>query len=79
MWFKLGNRNTASFKDIEKFYNVVTYSDDMGHETYIIEINTLEDLMSLGAVCHANLEFYSGVLLNGDTLTVTQEGDKEWR
>lgn len=79
MWFRIGNRNIGSFEEIRKVFNIVERTDDRGNETYSIELNTLEDIMSLGAIVHTQLEFYSGVLINGDTVTVTQEGDKEWR
>lgn len=79
MWFRIGNRNIGSFEEIRKVFNIVDRTDDRGNETYSIELNTLEDIMSLGAIAHTQLEFYSGVLINGDTITITQEGDMEWR
>ena len=78
MLFKIGNRNIASFEEVEKFFKVYRYSDDMGHETYLIELHTLEDLISLGAICHSQLDFYSGVQLCDDTITIRQDGDEEW-
>lgn len=67
MYFTILNRNVVdAYPNLEKVFNVVTYFDKKSGNNYsAIEINSLDELLSLEAVLKSTNEFYEGLRITG--------------
>ena len=77
MYFNLANSNIKYAYPlaervvpiIEKFYK------ESGDSDFIVEINTIEDLLYLDAACRATDNTYEGMIIKGTTIGLYRKGE----
>lgn len=67
MYFTILNKNISeAYPNIPKVFNMVTYFDKQSGLDYsAIEISSIEDLLTLGALAKSTNEFYTGMIISG--------------
>lgn len=76
MRLSIKNRNLeARYPLVLASCDILSYYDKLtGLDSYVIEINSIADLMTFEAAIRASEEAYTGLLINGTTITI-QNGD----
>lgn len=66
------------YPNVQKVFNVVNYYErQTGRDYSAIEVNSIDELLSLEALIKSTCEYYSGILLNGTKITIKEEGNNE--
>lgn len=73
MWFHLKNTNIAAYPHITSTFPVNSLIVLGGAEANAIEITTIDELLSLDALCKADNEYYTGMRINGNTITLVEK------
>lgn len=78
MWFRLSNQNVKySYPLIERCLNIhEKFYRETGFSDYVVELQSIDDLITLGACAEASDEYYDGMLINGNTITILSEVKK---
>lgn len=76
MRMSIRNRNLESrYPLVMATCDIITYFDKLtGLDSYVIELNNITDLLTFEAAIRASEESYSGLLIEGTTITI-QNGD----
>lgn len=73
MWFCIKNTNLAAYPHIANTFPLNTIICLGGAEANTLEINTIEELLSLDAICKADNEYYLGMRIDGNTITLVEK------
>lgn len=73
MWFHLKNSNIAAYPHISNTFPISSIIVLGGAEANAIEINSVDELLSLDALCKADNEYYTGMRINGNTITLVEK------
>ena len=76
MRMSIRNRNLESrYPLVMATCDIITYFDKLtGLDSYVIELNNITDLLTFESAIRASEEAYSGLLIEGTTITL-QNGD----
>lgn len=79
MFFRVKNNNLQYNYPLTEMFNIAEYYEKSTGKTYnAIEIASLTDLLNLDAVCRTTNEYYKGLKVEGNTITIlTQVLDME--
>lgn len=73
MWFHLKNSNISAYPHVSDTFPVNSLVVIGGTEANAIEINSIDELLSLDALCKADNEYYTGIRINGNTITFVEK------
>lgn len=76
MYFAITNKNFVSaYPNVDKVVEYVNYFDKQTGEDYsAVNINTLEDLMTLDSLARSTNNYYIGLRLDGNKITLMEQG-----
>lgn len=76
MYFAITNKNFVSaYPNVDKVVEYVNYFDKQTGEDYsAVNINTLEDLMTLDALARSTNNYYIGLRIDGNRITLMEQG-----
>lgn len=74
MLFSLKNRNAVErFPQLTSKLNLYPFNSQDGNTYFMVEINTVEDLLTLDACCRNTDEFFTGLFIEGDVITLSEQ------
>lgn len=79
MYFRVKNNHLLYNYPLTDIFNVAEYYEKSTGKTYnAIEINSITDLLNLDSLCRTTNEYYKGLKIEGNTITIlTQVLDME--
>lgn len=77
MYFNLANHNVKeAYPLIPVVLNVnEKYYKETGLSDYLVEINTIEDLLTLEAACKATEPLFDGLIIKGMSIGILRKGE----
>lgn len=77
MYFHISNRNiNEAYPLISAVAEVYTETDrETGLDFSVIDLNKIEDLLSVDAAARATDSMYSGIMIKGTTLALLRNGE----
>ena len=77
MYYHIKNHNlTDAYPNVVKIFPVVEFFDKTTGLDYIaIEINSLQEIFSLQSLAKSTNEYFTGILLEGNTITFMERSN----